>query len=111
DGSVPRARKRQVLTELRSNLTEDAGQGGAEQAVKQLGDLHGLAKSYLDLYRGRFDLRAGAVWAAIAYFAVQFLGLALFFAFRAGVAAGGAHSASYDFGPWPGFGPFAGTVG
>jgi hypothetical protein len=111
DGRVPRAKKRQVLNELRSNLTEAADQVGAEQAVKQLGDPKALAKSYLELYRGRFDVRAGVFWAVIAYFAVQFLGLALFFAFRAGVAAGGAHSASYEFGPWPGFGPFAGKVG
>jgi hypothetical protein len=111
DGRVPRARKRQVLNELRSNLIEAAEQVGAEQAVRQLGDLKALADSYLELYRGRFDVRAGAFWAAIAYFAVQFLGLALFLAFRAGVAAGGAHGASYSFELWPGFGPFAGKVG
>ena len=35
----------------------------------------------------------------------------LFLAFRAGVAAGGAHGASYSFELWPGFGPFAGKVG
>ena len=36
--------------------------------------------------------------------------MALFLAFRAGVAAGGAHSATYSFEFWPGFGPFAGKV-
>jgi len=111
DGRVPRAKKRQVLNELRANLTEAAQQVGPEQAVQQLGDLNTLAKSYLELYRGRFDVRAGAFWAVIAYFAVQLLGLALFLAFRAGVAAGGAHGASYSFELWPGFGPFAGKVG
>ncbi len=111
DGRVPRAKKRQVLNELRSNLTEAADQVGAEQAVQQLGDLKALSNSYLELYRGRFDVRAGAFWAFIAYTTIQFLGLALFLAFRAGVVAGGAHDASYDFGPWPGFGPFAGKIG
>jgi hypothetical protein len=111
DGRVPRARRRQILNELRSNLTEAAEHVGAEQAVRQLGDLKALADSYLELYRGRFDVRAGAFWAAIAYFAVQFLGFALFLAFRAGVVAGGAHGASYSFELWPGFGPFAGKVG
>jgi hypothetical protein len=111
DGRVPRAKKRQVLKELRSNLSEAAEHVGGEQAIQQLGDLNALASSYLELYRGRFDVRAGSFWAAVAYFAVQLLGLALFLAFRAGVAAGGAHEASYDFGLWPGFGPFAGRVG
>jgi len=110
DGRVPRAKKRQVLNELRSNLTEAAEHVGGEQAVQQLGDLKALANSYLELYRGRVDIRAGVFWAVLAYWAVQILGLALFFAFRAGVAAGDAHGATYSFEPWPGFGPFGGTV-
>jgi hypothetical protein len=111
DGRVPRAKRRQILNELRSNLTEAAAHVGGEQAVQQLGDLKALAHSYLELYRGRFDIRAGAFWSAITYFAIQALGLALFLAFRAGVAAGGGHGASYSFELWPGFGPFAGKVG
>jgi hypothetical protein len=111
DGRVPRARRRQVLNELRSNLIEAAERVGAENAVRQLGDLKALANSYLEVYRGRFDVRAASFWAFIAYAAIQLLGLALFFAFRAGVAAGGAHGASYSFELWPGFGPFAGKVG
>ena len=111
DGRIPRARRRQILNELRSNLVEAAEQVGGQQAVQQLGDLKALANSYRDLYRGRFDIRAGAFWAFIAYAAIQLLGLALFLAFRAGVAAGGAHGASYSFELWPGFGPFAGKVG
>jgi hypothetical protein len=111
DGRIPRARRRQILNELRSNLTEAAAQVGADQAVRQLGDLKALAHSYRELYRGRFDIRAGAFWAFITYMAIQLLGIALFFAFRAGVAAGGAHGAGYSFEPWPGFGPFAGNVG
>jgi hypothetical protein len=110
DGRVPRARRRQILNELRSNLIEAAEQVGSQQAVRQLGDLKALANSYLELYRGRFDIRAGSFWAFITYMAIQVLGLALFIAFRAGVAAGGAHGASYSFEFWPGFGPFAGTV-
>jgi len=111
DGRVPRARRRQILNELRSNLTEAAQHVGGEQAVQQLGDLKTLAKSYLEIYRSRFDVRAGAFWAAVAYFAVQLLGFVLFLAFRAGVAAGGSHGASYSFEVWTGFGPFAGKVG
>jgi hypothetical protein len=110
DGRIPRARRRQILNELRSNLIEAAQHNGGEQAVRQLGDLKALANSYRELYRGRFDIRAGAFWAFIAYVAIQLLGIALFFAFQAGVAAGGAHGASYSFEPWPGFGPFAGKV-
>ena len=111
DGRVPRARRRQIRDELRSNLIEAAERVGAENAVRQLGELSALAASYLELYRGRFDVRAGSFWAFIAYAAIQLLGLALFFAFRAGVAAGGAHGATYSFELWPGFGPFAGRVG
>jgi hypothetical protein len=111
DGRVPRARRRQILNELRSNLTEAAQHVGVEQAVQQLGDLKALANSYLELYRSRFDPRAGAFWAFIAYAAIQGLGFVLFLAFRAGVAAGGAHGATYSFELWPGFGPFAGKVG
>jgi hypothetical protein len=110
DGRVPRARRRQILNELRSNLVEAAEQVGGEQALQQLGDLKALANSYLELYRSSFDVRAGAFWAFIAYAAVQLLGMALLIAFNAGVAAGGSHGASYAFEPWQGFGPFAGKV-
>jgi hypothetical protein len=111
DGRIPRARRRQVLNELRSNLMEAAASVGGEQAVQQLGDLKTLANSYRELYRTRFDVRAGAFWAFIAYVAIQLLGFALFLAFRAGVAAAGSHGATYSFEFWPGFGPFAGKVG
>jgi hypothetical protein len=110
DGRVPRARRRQLRNELRANLGAAAEQVGAENAVRQLGDLQALADSYLDLYRGRFDVRAGAFWAFITYAAIQVLGIALFFAFRAGVAAGGAHGGTYSFELWPGFGPFSGEI-
>ena len=110
DGRVPMARRRQIRNELRSNLIEAAKEVGAENAVRQLGDLRALADSYLELYRGRFDFRAGAFWAFLAYVAIQALGFALFIAFHAGVAAGGSHGGSYSFEFWPGFGPFAGKV-
>jgi hypothetical protein len=83
---------------------------GVENAVRQLGDLKALSHSYLELYRGRFDVRAAAFWSFITYVAIQVLGIALFIAFRAGVAAGGAHGGTYSFEFWPGFGPFAGKV-
>ena len=110
DGRVPRARRRQIRNELRSNLVEAAERVGAENAVRQLGDLSAMAHSYLELYRGRFDFRAGAFWAFITYMAIELLGLALMIAFNAGVAAGGSHGGSYSFEVWPGFGPFAGKV-
>jgi hypothetical protein len=110
DGRVPRARRRQIRNELRANLVEAAQGVGAENAVRQLGDLSAMAHSYLDLYRGRFDFRAGAVWALVAYMAIEVLGLALLIAFNAGIAAGGSHGGSYSFELWPGFGPFAGQV-
>jgi hypothetical protein len=110
DGRVPRARRRQIRNELRSNLIEAAERVGAETAVRQLGDLRAMARSYLELYRGRFDVRAGAFWAFVTYFAIELLGLALMIAFNAGVAAGGSHGGSYSFELWPGFGPFAGKV-
>lgn len=110
DGRVPMARRRQIRDELRSNLLEAAQQSGARVAIKQLGSLHALASSYLELYRGRLDLQAGS-WAAIAvYAAVQFLGIALIIAFHTGVVAGGAHSGTYSFEFWNGFGPFSGSV-
>ena len=108
DARVPRARRRQIRNELRSNITEAARQAGARAAVRQLGDLHSLAASYLDVYRGRFDFRAGS-WAAIAtYAALQVLSLAIFFAFSSGVIAAGGHGASYSLSD--GFGPFGGSA-
>jgi hypothetical protein len=109
-GRVPIARRRQLRNELRSNLSEAAHRVGAERAVRQLGDLKALADSYLELYRGRFDFRAGTFWAFIVYAAIELLGFALLIAFNAGVAAGGSHGGSYSFEFWPGFGPFAGKV-
>jgi hypothetical protein len=110
DGRVPMARRRQIRNELRSNLVEAAERVGAENAVRQLGDLKALASSYLELYRGRFDFRTGSYWAVITYAAIQFLGIAMLIAFHAGVAAGGAHNGTYSFEFWNGFGPFSGSV-
>ena len=111
DGRVPMARRRQIRSELRSNLIEAANEVGAENAVQQLGDLKALARSYLELYRGRFDFRTGSYWAVITYAAIEALGFALLIAFHAGVVAGGAHGGSYSFEFWPGFGPFVGSAG
>jgi hypothetical protein len=110
DGRVPMARRRQIRSELRSNLIAAAHQVGAERAVKQLGDLRALEQSYLELYRGRFDFRTGSWAAIVTYAAIQVIGIAVIIAFHAGVAAGGARAGSYSFEFWSGFGPFVGSV-
>lgn len=110
DGRVPMAKRRQIRNELRSNLIEAAKEVGAENAVRQLGDLRALSQSYLELYRGRFDFKVGSYWALVTYAAIQVMEIALVIAFHAGVATGGAHSGTYSFQFWDGFGPFAGSV-
>lgn len=108
DARVPRARRRQIRNELRSNLVAAAANVGASVAVRQLGDLHKLAMSYVDVYRGRWDFRAGSWAAVVTYAAVQVIAFAIFVGFSSGVLAGGGHSASYTF--WDGFGPFGGSA-
>ena len=81
---------------------------GAKKAVQQLGDLHALAMSYVEVYRGRWDFRTGSVAALVTYAAIQVLALAISFAFSSGVIAGGGHPASYSL--WSGFGPFEGSA-
>lgn len=105
---VPRARRHQIRDELRANLTEAAERVGGEEAVRQLGDLRTLARSYADIYRGRWDFRAGWWALFITYVAVQILSIVISLAFSAGVVAGGGHPASYAL--WSGFGPFAGSA-
>lgn len=105
---VPRARRHQIRDELRANLTEAAERVGGEEAVRQLGDLRTLARSYADIYRGRWDFRAGWWALFITYVAVQILSIVISLAFSAGVVAGGGHPASYAV--WSGFGPFAGSA-
>jgi hypothetical protein len=110
DGRVPMARRKQIRNELRSNLIEAAQEVGVQNAIRQLGDLRALANSYLELYRGRFDFKVGSYWAIAAYAALQALETALLIAFHAGVATGGAHTGTYSFQFWDGFGPFSGSV-
>jgi hypothetical protein len=105
---IPRARRRQVREELRANLTDAAQRVGGEEAVRQLGDLRALARSYADVYRGRWDYWTGWWAMFITYVAVQVLSIAVSLAFSAGVVAGGGHPASYAI--WSGFGPFAGSA-
>jgi len=108
DGRVPWRRRRQIRDELRANLYEAARDVGAVRAVNHLGDLRTLGRTYLDMYRGRFDFRIGT-WAAIAaYAAIQVVSIAVFFAFVAGLAAAHGQGASYSF--WAGLGPFGGAV-
>lgn len=105
---VPRAKRREIRDELRSNLTEAARELGAEGAIRQLGDLNALAKSYVELYRGRWDFRSGSWAALLTYAVIQALALIVSFAFSAGVIAGGGHQANYALWSW--FGPFAGSA-
>jgi hypothetical protein len=108
DARVPRARRRAIREELRSNLTEAAKEVGAERAIGQLGDLGALARSYLEVYRSPWDLRAG-VWATVVTYAVlQVLSFVIWFGFSAGLVAGGGHAGSYAFWSW--FGPFGGSA-
>ena len=110
DGRVPRAKRQQIRGELRSNLLEAARDVGAQEAVRQLGDLDALTKSYLDLYRGRFDFQAGSWTAAATYAAIQVVGIVLIIAFHAGVAAAGGHGANYSIEFWSAWGPYSGSV-
>jgi hypothetical protein len=110
DGRVPWRRRRQIRSELRSNLIEATREVGAFAAVQQLGDLDELAKSYRELYQGRFDFQTGSLWAVITYAVIQAIGIAVIIAFHAGVTATGAHSGTYSFQFWNGFGPYAGSV-
>ena len=110
DGRVPWRKRREIRDELRSNLMEAARQVGPKTAVRQLGDLNALKASYLELYRGRFDFRAGSYWALATYAAIQIIGIVLIVAFHAGVAASGAQGGTYSFDFWNGFGPYSGRV-
>lgn len=108
EARVPRSKRRQIRDELRSNLIEATQQVGSEEAVRQLGDLGALARSYLEVYRGRWDFRAGTLAMFYTYAIIQILSLVISFAFSAGVLAGGGHPASYAL--WSGFGPFGGSA-
>ncbi len=109
DGRIPGRVRRQIKDELRANLSDAAGVVGMKTAIQQLGDLRALGASYLEVYRGRFDLRRGCTAAFVAYVAIQVVVFAVFFAFQGGVLSSGGHSAAYDF--LNGFGPFGGSVG
>jgi hypothetical protein len=108
DGRVPWRVRRQVKGELRTNLLAAADSVGTEAAIRQLGSLGELGASYLDVHRGRVDVRRGVSAAVITYAAVQVLAVAVFLAFQAGIFAGGGRGGGYEL--LPGFGPFAGTV-
>ena len=108
DARVPRAKRRQIRDELKSNLIEAAEHVGAEEAIRQLGDLNVLARSYLDVYRGRWDFRAGWWAVLITYAVLEVLSLVISFAFSAGVLAGGGHPGTYALWSW--FGPFGGSA-
>jgi hypothetical protein len=109
DGRIPRRSRRQIKSELRANLIEAAQSVGMKAAIGQLGDLHQLGKSYLEVHRGRIDVRAGAWAALVTYVAIQVVASAVFIAFQSGVLSAGGHGAAYQF--LNGFGPFDGSVG
>lgn len=107
-GRVPRRKRREIREELRGNLTDAASKVGAEEAIRQLGDLRALSKSYIELYRGGWDFRAGWIAMLTTYAIIGVLSLVISFAFSAGVTAGGGHPASYQLWSW--FGPFQGSA-
>lgn len=108
DARVSRAKRREIRDELRANLVAAAQKVGAREAVRQLGDLDALARSYVEVYRSPWDFRAGTWAMAITYFVLGILSLIIFFAFSAGVSARGGHPASYSIWSW--FGPFQGSA-
>ena len=71
-GRVPRKKRREIRNELRSNLTEAATNVGADEAIRQLGDLPALISSYVEVHRGRWDYRT-AVWTIAITYAVLVL--------------------------------------
>jgi hypothetical protein len=108
DGRVPWRVRRQLKGELRTNLLEAAGSVGTQVAIRQLGNLQELGVSYLDVHRGRIDVRRGGWAAVITYASIQLLAVAVFLAFNAGLFAGGGRGGGYEV--LPGLGPFAGSV-
>jgi hypothetical protein len=68
-GRVPRKKRRGIRDELRSNLTEAATNVGAEEAIRQLGDLPALISSYVEVFSGRWDFRT-ALWTIVVTYAV-----------------------------------------
>lgn len=108
DARVSRAKRREIRDELRSNLIDAARKVGSKEAVRQLGDLNALAKSYVDVYRSPWDFRAGSWAMALTWFFLNVLALVISFAFSAGVVAGGGHPAAYSLWSW--FGPFQGSA-
>jgi hypothetical protein len=91
DGRVPWRVRRQLKGELRTNLLEAAGSVGTQAGIRQLGSLQELGASYLDVHRGRVDVRRGGWAAVITYPSIQVLAVAVFLAFNAGLFAGGGH--------------------
>jgi hypothetical protein len=98
---LPRRTRRAHLAELRANLTVAAAEHGSRAAVRQLGDLRGVADDYLDAEYG--DQRRRPRWRTGMYWALYFdgvmftAGLIGFLSFMDGVlaAAGPGTSGTY----------------
>lgn len=109
EARVPWRVRRQLKSELRSNLRAASDSVGMKIAIQRLGNLEELGGSYLEVHRGRVNVRAG-VWAAVlTYAAIQVVSIAVFRAFSAGIFEGGGRGGG-GYEVLPGFGPFAGTV-
>ena len=59
-GRVARKKRREIRDELLSNLTEAATSVGAEEAIRQLGDLPALISSYAESFATILILLRGA---------------------------------------------------
>jgi hypothetical protein len=93
---LPRRSRIAKRRELRQNLRAAADEIGTRQAVRQLGDLRGLAVSYLAAEYGDVSRRpswtAAAVWIALIDIFMMVLDHAATSAFRAGVTATTPHA-------------------
>lgn len=97
---VPARQQRSIVRELRAGLEEAAAAGDLNAAIERLGSSRELAQEYIEVLQPRVRWAAGALWAAVAYAAVIWLGLLAAMAFGAGLDAGAAGSGTHEL--WPG---------
>jgi hypothetical protein len=101
---LPRKSRIARRRELRQNLQAAAEEVGARQAIRQLGDLRGLAVGYLTAEYGDASRRPSwttvAVWIAVVDLGMLFVDHVAAAAFRSGVAAATPHATGTFH--WPG---------